>query len=198
SGDYDGNLGEFRPLNVVLDMLALLARLGHETVAAGGGAHLGSPVAGGGAAVPPPVVPPGGGGGGPFAVPAGPPRRRRARRRPRVVSSRGHPRLLGPPGPSAQALPVVLLHARGQRRSVALRAGRTRLLARVLPPQKRRLVAKPAVPAHRLDRRGAGEDADLLHHGPGSGHAGHGSAGDADGRGDRGLPLASRLGSARL
>jgi pimeloyl-ACP methyl ester carboxylesterase len=45
SGDYDDDLGEFRPLNVVIDMLALLARLGHETVAAVVGHDFGSPVA---------------------------------------------------------------------------------------------------------------------------------------------------------
>ncbi len=55
SGDYDGDLREFRPLNVLFDMLALAARLGHETVAAVVGHDFGSPVAAWGALIRPDV-----------------------------------------------------------------------------------------------------------------------------------------------
>ena len=53
----------------------------------------------------------------------------------------------------------------------ALQAGRARLPARLLPPQKRRLDRQQAASAGRLDRRRAGQAADLLHHGPERGHA---------------------------
>ena len=100
--------------------------------------------------------------------------RHRTRRPCSTRAGARHPRRPRATGPAAQALPMVLLDAAGQRRHVALSARRARFPARLLPPQKRRLAAEPALQTARLDRRGTGQDADLLHHGSARGHADHG------------------------
>src|SRR5205085_2237627 len=108
------------------------------------------------------------------------------------------PRGAGGAAETAQALPVVLRDADGQCPDHALPTGRAQFPARLLPPQERRLERQQAASARRLDRRRAGEDANLLYHGPVRRHAGGGRHGDAVGGGDRRQPMADRGGAVGL
>src|SRR5882757_6108167 len=80
---------------------------------------------------------------------------------------------------AAQALPMVLFDARGQREHAPRAPGRARLLAGLLSSQKRGLERQRALSAEIVDRERAGKAADLLYHGPRQGHGGDGGGGDA-------------------
>ena len=81
------------------------------------------------------------------------PARRRSRSTPPTRRTAGaaagpeHPRRARGADAAAQALPVVLLDARGQRQHAQLPAGRPRLPARLLPLQERGLEGEQAAPA---------------------------------------------------
>ena len=158
---YDGDVASFRLFNLVRDALGLVAALGYRSVAAVIGHDFGSPVAALRAAA------------------AGRVSRRgddeRAVSRPAFAQRRRavrgkHPRRARQARPAAQALSMVLLDSRGERRHARLPARHPRFPARLLPLQERRLGGKQTAPAQIFERRRAGADADLLHHGFAPGH----------------------------
>ena len=166
--DYDGDLAPFRMLNVVKDALALVFALGHRSVAAVIGHDFGSPAAAFCALARPDVfrsvvmmsAPFAGPPSLPFAGAAG---RANAATAPLTVLD----------DLAALARPRKHYHwyystreANGDMQQC--RARNSRLPARLLSPQERRLARQPALPARRMERRRTGEDADLLHHGSGA------------------------------
>ena len=198
SADYDGDLRPFRILNAVRDALGLVSALGHPTVAAVVGHDFGASVAAWCALVRPDVFRSVALMSAPFAGPPALP----FDTADGAAAGRGAgPDIhagIGRARPAAQALPMVLFDAAGQRRDVALPAGRPRLPARLFPLQERRLAGQPAAPARSRGR--AGELAkmptyyimDLDRN-----MADDGSAGDAVGGRDRRLPMAARAPSSR-
>ena len=196
-GDYDGDLAPFRMLNVVKDALGLVSALGHRSVAAVIGHDFGSPVAAWCALARPDVfrsvvmmsAPFAGPPALPFAGAKDPPTPR-----PRRSSVLDDLAALARPRKHYQ---WYYSTREANDEHAACRAGHSRLPARLLSPQERRLERQPAVPA-RVERRRAGEDADLLHHGSGPGHGRDGRARNAVRRRDRGLQVADRRRAARL
>ena len=180
---YDGDLASFRMLNAVRDALGLVFALGHRSVTAVVGHDFGSPVAAWCALVRPDVF--------------------------RSVALMSAP-FAGPPGLPSGAPPEYDIHAAMAKLDRPRKhyqwyystrpanddmlhcpQGRARVPARLLSPQKRRLAGQQTVPPARLDGRGTGEDADLLHHGPARGHGADRCARDAVAGADRRLPLAA-------
>ncbi len=157
--DYDGDLAGFRFMNLLRDAIGVLFACGHRTAEAVVGHDFGASVAAYAALVRPDIFTRMVLMSAPFcrsAVGAVRP----ARREGADIHA-----ALAALAAAAQALPVVLLDASGQREHVACQAGRARFPARLLPPQERRLESEQAVRARGLDGRRAGQDADLLHHG---------------------------------
>ena len=146
-GDYDGDLGSFRMLNIVRDIVGLVSALGYRSVAGVVGHDYGSPVSG--------LVRAGAAG----RVPLGDADERAVSRAARdPVRHRGcaarraevrpdHPRRSRRADAAAQALPLVLFDAPRQRRHDGLPAGHPRLPARLLPPQERGLESEQAAQA---------------------------------------------------
>ena len=197
SANYDDDLRPFRLLNAVRDAVGLVAALGYRSVASVVGHDFGASIAAWCALVRPDMFGSVALMSAPFGGPPDLPVRHRAPSARRAAEP-DHPRGAGRPPAAAQALPVVVLDARRQRAHVALQAGRPRFPARLLPPQERGLEAEPTPPARRVVGGGAGEDADLLHHGPRRRHARRGGEGDAVAPGDRRLPLAARRRARRV
>ena len=144
-GDYDGDLGSFRLLNLVRDALGLVSALGYRSVAAVIGHDFGSPVAAWCALVRPDVFRSVVLMSAPFAGPPALPFDT-ADAPPAAAAAPGphHPRRPGRARPAAQALPLVLLDTRGRRQHAALPAGHPRLPARLLPSQERGLEGQQA------------------------------------------------------
>ena len=188
--DYDGDVASFRFMNLLRDSIGVLFALGHRTAEAVVGHDFGASVAAYAALVRPDIfkrmVLMSAPFGGPPAVPFD------TADKPPAAQGAGHPRRARGPAKAAQALPVVLLDATGQREHVEGAPGRARFPARLLPSQERRLESQQAVRAERLGRRRTGQDADLLHHGPGRRHGRDGGQGDAHGGRDRRQHLAAR------
>ena len=177
NADYDADLAPFRMLNLVRDPLGLVASLGLGHVDAVIGHDFGSPVAAWCALV-----------------------------RPDVFRSRGaDERALRRPAarcPSTRQRAAARAGHRRACRSWRRWSGRASTTSGTIPSAKpndemwhcpqgvhaflrayyhiRARTGRATGPsARRLDRRGAGEAADLLRHGPGQGHGGDGGAGDA-------------------
>ena len=81
--------------------------------------------------------------------------------------------------PSAEVLPELSAHTRGQRQHAACPAGPPRILPRLLPLQECRLEREQTASLEGADRRGAGPDPHLLRDGTGQRHGGNGCAHDA-------------------
>ena len=143
-GSYDGDLGAFRILNIVRDAIGLVSALGYRSVAGVVGHDFGSPVAAWCALLRPDVfrsvvlmsAPFGG-------PPATAVRHGCAGCGARAIRAR-YSRRAGRAHAAAQALSLVLFHARSRRRHAQRGAGHPRLPARLLSPQERRLGSEPA------------------------------------------------------
>ncbi len=189
--DYDGDLASFRLPNLVRDALGLVHAFGYRSVDAVIGHDFGSSVAAWCALIRPDVFRAVAMMSAPFGgVPAAAVQHRgwsgQARdRRPRASRARRA-------AAAAQALPVVLLDARSQRRHAQGAAGRARLHARLLPPQERGLESQHALSAAIMVGGRARETADLLHHGSCREHGRDGGARDAVVRRDRRQQMAAR------
>ena len=191
SANYDDDLRPFRLLNAVRDALGLVAALGYRSVASVVGHDFGASIAAWCALVRPDVFRSVALMSAPFGGPPDLP-----------FDTERHPPAV-PAGPTIHealaALPRPRKHYQwwystraGERSDVALPAGRPRLPARLLPSQERRLEGQPAASAGRVVGGRAGEDADLLHHGPRRRHADGRGQGDAVTARDRRLPVAAR------
>ena len=151
---FDDDLAPFRTLNEVRDIVGLVSAFGYRSVVAVIGHDFGSPVAAWCTVVRPDVfrsvVLMSAPFGGPPALPfntadapqaAAPERLRRANLR-RACGAEA----------AAQALPAVLLDARSQREHVASAAGGSRLPARLLPHEERRLETEQTLIRSRRER----------------------------------------------
>ncbi|WP_375293379.1 alpha/beta fold hydrolase [Siccirubricoccus sp. G192] len=200
SADYDGDLAPFRLLNLVRDVLGLVAALGHRSVAAVVGHDFGSPVAAWCALVRPDVFRSVALMSAPFA---GPPAL------PFGTAGAAPQPGTGPAAPSIHDELAKLDRPRKhyqwyystRQADAEMRhcpQGGPCLPARLLSPQERGLAGQPALPAGLLDRRRTGADAHLLHHGSAPGHGRDRGGRDALCRPDRGLPVADRARAWRL
>ncbi len=128
-GDYDGDLASFRPFNLVRDALGLVAALGYRSVDVVGH-DFGSPVAAWCALLRPDVFRSVVLMSAPFAGAPVLPFNTSGRGAGRGGGA-GHPCGAGVTALAHQALPVVLLDARGRWRHAQLRAGAARFFARL-------------------------------------------------------------------
>ena len=177
-GDYDGDLGSFRMLNLVRDTLGLVWALGYRSVAAFVGHDFGSFRRGLVRAPATRRIPLGGADERTLYGSAADPfdtADSAAHDLPPPPSDQ-HPRRAGGIKAAAEALPVVLFDAGSQRQHAEVPAGRPRFPPRLLPLQERRLEREQALPAQVVVCRRTGEAAHLLHHGPGQGYGGDGRA----------------------
>ena len=122
-GAYDGDLGSFRMINLVRDVLGLVSALGHRSVAAVVGHDFGSPVAAWCALLRPDVFRSVVLMSAPFGGPPQLPFDTAGRTAASPTSGRQHSRSPGRARPAAQALPLVLLDPRSRRGHAPLPQG---------------------------------------------------------------------------
>ena len=159
-GSYDGDLRAYGMLNLVRDAMGLVAALGRDSAAAVIGHDFGSPVAAYAALIRPDIfrsaVMRSGPFSGPPPLPAGEYRGSGA-----AGSAAIQADLAALDRPRKHYQSYYCTPAR-RRRHARRPAGRARLSARLLPHEERRLAAEPAASACGLERRRAGQAAQLL------------------------------------
>ena len=197
-GNYDGDLGSFRILNLIRDVLGLLSALGYRSVAGVIGHDFGSPVAAWCSLVRPDVFRSVALMSAPFAGPPQIPFGTDAQG-PRAASTAPsiHDELARARS-SAQALSLVLLDAPRRRQHAQGTPRAACLPARLLPLQERRLEREQALSARGLGRGRAWQAADLLRDGARQGDGRERRPLHADGSRDRGVQVADRGGARRL
>ena len=201
-GDYDGDLGSFRLLNLVRDALGLVSALGYRPVAAVVGHDFGSPVAAWCALVRPDVFRSVVLMSAPFAGPPALPFDTANDAPPGSTTA-------GPSGADIHAELAALARPRKhyhwyystREADANMRncpQGVHAFLRAYYHYKSADWKREPALPAEGMDRRRAGEDAHLLHHGPGQGDGGNRGAGDAVRGRDRRVQVASRRRAERV
>jgi pimeloyl-ACP methyl ester carboxylesterase len=191
-GDYDGYLGSFRILNAVRDALGLVSALGYRDVAMVAGHDFGASVAAWCALVRPDVFRSVALMSAPFAGPPELP-----------FDTADNPPQPKPSDPDIHDELAMLARPRkhyqwyystrpANQDMCRCPQGVHAFSARLFSLQERRLGRQRAFPAKILDRRRAGKDADLLHHGFRQEHGRDGGADNAVRHRNSGLSMAPR------